>query len=667
MLDALAVNQSPQPYPLLGAIPLTNSLRLFPGAGETDTTVLTYLFMNPFAGFDAQQQSAAAYINANLAGVDDHTVGVAGSIPARAQQAQLVTSRLPVLELVTILAIALLVGLNYRAPIPPVIALTASAVAFLVTLRLAGLVEELLGLAIPAELEPLLVALLLGIVTDYTIFYLSAFRNELHLGAAPRLATARAISSFTPIVVAAGITVAAGTAALLAAKSAFFQAVGPAMALCIVVGLVVSITLIPALMAIVGRWIFWPATGAVEHGESAPLPTFGTSASSHPSQTRFIEWLIVPKHAAYVLLACVCGLLVASLPLRHVQLGIGFTQSLPSSNPVKVAATAAAAGFAPGITSPTTILIERAGVTRQREELNRLQRLVAEQQGVAGVLGPADNLTPVEAGVFLATSTDAARILVIFDHDPLEATAIDDLAELTRQLPDLIKASGLSGVFVSIAGDTALAEGLVQSTGDDLIRIAVAALVINLILLTIFLRALVAPLYLLASSVLALTAAMGLTTFVFQDLLGNEGLTFYVPFAAAVLLIALGSDYNIFGVGHVWDLARDVPLRSAIVRAIPESTRAITAAGATLAVSFALLAVIPLRPFRELGFAMAVGIALDVGVIRTLVTPCTLALVGPVSGWPGRRLAGPRHEAPPARPEEEPAPSTAAQPDATGG
>ena len=158
-------------------------------------------------------------------------------------------------------------------------------------------------------------------------------------------------------------------------------------------------------------------------------------------------------------------------------------------------------------------------------------------------------------------------------------------------------------------------------------------------MLVLFLRALIAPLFLLASSVLTLAASLGLTTFVFQTVLGNDGLTFYVPFAAAVLLVALGSDYNIFGVGQVWDAARGQPLAEAIRTAMPQSTKAITAAGITLATSFALLAVVPLRPFRELAFTLSVGILLDVFVVRSLLVPALLTLVGRFSGCPGSRVA----------------------------
>jgi RND superfamily putative drug exporter len=165
---------------------------------------------------------------------------------------------------------------------------------------------------------------------------------------------------------------------------------------------------------------------------------------------------------------------------------------------------------------------------------------------------------------------------------------------------------------------------------------------VDLLLLVVFLRALVAPLYLLATSVLAVGASLGLTTWVFQDLLGRDGVIFYVPFAAAVLLVALGSDYNIFSVGYIWEEARRRPLPEALAAAVPRSTRAINAAGVTLAVSFALVALIPVAPFEELAFAVAVGVLIDAFVVRSLLVPALVSLVGRASSWPSRRLRGSR-------------------------
>jgi len=638
VLAAIAVDQTPQPAPLLGAIPLTNSIRLSGSTGETDTAVITYLFMNPRSGFARQEAAAQRYIEDHLNQPQDRVVGVAGSIPARAEQAALVAEHLPRMELLTVLAIIVLVTLTFRSLLAPALALGSSAIAFVATLHLSEILGSVAGITAPAELEPLLVALLLGVVTDYTIFYLSALQSQLRAGAEWRDAVTSAVSSYTPIVIAAGLTVAAGTAALLAASSEFFKGFAPAMALSVLVGLAVSVTLVPAVLAILGPAIFWPR-------RPRPVSTARIARRWRPGKLgrairdlRVVERLTRRRTAALVLVGCLVTLVAASLPLRNIELGVGFTASLPSDNPVSRAADQAGVAFAPGITSPTTLLFEGPGVTERLPELSDLQAGIRGQPGVAMVLGPAENFTQREFDIVLARSGNAARMLVVFDHDPLGATAINDLSALQENLPALLAASGLDDVNVLVAGDTALAEGLVTSTKSDLWRIALAAIIVNLIVLVLFLRALVAPLFLLSSSILALTASLGITVALFIGLRGNDDLTFYVPFAAAVLLVALGSDYNIFGVGHVWEEAGHMPLKDAIVKAVPETTRAIMAAGITLAVSFGMLAVIPLRPFRELAFAMSVGILIDVLVVRSLLVPSLLTVVGPASGWPGPHL-----------------------------
>jgi RND superfamily putative drug exporter len=667
VLEAVSVDQAPQAYPLLGALPLTNAVSIVPGAREQGTAVLTYLFMQPSSSFDSQRQGAERYIAEHLDHPRDGVIGVAGSVPARAAQASIVTSSLPTLELLTVLAILLVVGVNFRAPAPPLVALAASAVAFLVTVRLAGLLGDLIGLAVPAELEPLLVALLLGVVTDYTVFYVSSLESQLRQGVPRREAVLGAVASFTPIVLTAGLTVAAGTAALLAAVSPFFRAFGPAMAMSVLVALAVSVTLIPALLALLGPRTFWPRrpSPAQGQGTEAPMPGPGPSRLvPAPRRERGVARLTRRPVAAAVLIAGVGVLVVAALPLRSIHLGVGFTQSLPSDNPVRHASDAAGNAFAPGVTSPTTLLIEGRGVTRQLDALIRFQTPVATQPGVSGVFGPAQlsgvlptalDVTHTPEGVVLAPSGDAARMLVVFDSDPLGARAIANAGALRAAIPALIEASGLQDATVSLAGDSALAEGLVASTTTDLVRIGLAAIIVNLLLLIVFLRALVAPIYLLACSVLALTAALGIQVWVFQHLLGSDGVTFYVPFATAVLLVSLGSDYNIFGVGHVWEEARHRPLRDAIIIAVPQSTRAINAAALTLAVSFGLLALIPLRPFREIALTMSAGVLIDAFIVRSVLVPCLLVLVGSASGWPGPHFRDVRRSPAAAAPSSVPA------------
>jgi RND superfamily putative drug exporter len=120
-----------------------------------------------------------------------------------------------------------------------------------------------------------------------------------------------------------------------------------------------------------------------------------------------------------------------------------------------------------------------------------------------------------------------------------------------------------------------------------------------------------------------------------------------VPFATAVLLVSLGSDYNIFVTGRIWHEARERPLREAVATAAPRAARAITVAGLVLAGSFALLALVPVRAFAELGFAMAVGVLIDSFIVRSFLVPALISLFGTVGSWPGRRLRTPEElEAP---------------------
>lgn len=636
ILDAISINQHPVGAPILGALPLANTVRWMDGQAEVGTTVITYLFMSPDADFGDQHTAARQYYYRFLDRPEDHVVGVAGSVPARAQQGWLLSQSIPQVEALTLGAIFILVGLAFRSIVVPLLALGASGIAVFATTWLLSTISQVLNVGAPTELRPLLVALILGIVTDYTVFYVVGFGAELRKNrGSVKEAIVASVGSYTPIIFAAGITVAAATAVLLVAEEQFFHAFGPAMAVTILVGLLISITLVPALMSVLGPKVFWPRR------DPRLLDPDDERSAVETGSSRVTTWLantMVRKPAA-VLAVVVCTLLLvaASLPLFNIKLGADFAGALPADNSVSEANAAAVAGFAPGITSPTTLLIEGDGITSHEQQLIELQRLVSDEPGVAGVIGPRQQF-PRIPNLMLAGDGDAARMMIVLDHTPLGAEAIANLADLRERLPGLGAQAGLPSYSYSFTGDTALAEGLVSGTVDDLKRIAIVGFLVNFALLAIFLRALLAPLFLLLSSVLALTASLGVTTWVFMDLLGHEGLTFYVPFAAAVLLVALGSDYNIFGVGRVWELAREMTLREAIRQAMPETSKAITTAGLALAVSFGMLAVIPVTSFHELAVAMSVGILIDSFLVRSVMMPAMLTLMGLHAAWPNKRL-----------------------------
>ena len=627
----------PAPPGLLGALPIVNIPPAFQGTGERGTTAITYLFFDPSTPWPTQQALAHRYAATYLNGPGAAVVGVTGTIPARLEQVNRIAAALPLVEIATVVLVALIIGLAFGSLLAPLITLVAAGLAYEVSLRVVAWLGTRTGLAPPPELEPIIVVLLFGIVTDYAIFYLSGMRHELAGGERRGPAARRTTAQFTPLIIAAGLMVAAGTAALTVASQRFFRDFGPGMAITVLIGLLVAVTLLPALLALFGQALFWPrgVAAAEQPAEPASRPTMGQRIS-HLSTHRAVALIVV--------VVCIAVLLAAASGLRKTHLGLDFLSSLPGQSEVRRAADAASMGFWPGILSPTEVLVQRRGIGAA-PGATQLEQALRRQPDVAGVIGPLEQQAVPGAHFAVATKGDAVRYLVVFHNDPLGSTGIASYDSLTRAMPGLLARYGLNGATTQYGGDTALAAFTVQKTIGDLGRIAIVVALIDLVLMAIILRALLAPMYLLAASVLALAAALGITTYLFQVVLGNEDLTYYVPFAASVLLVSLGSDYSIFLVGRIWQERRVRPLRSAIETAAPSARHAISVAAITLALSFSMLAIVSLGAFRELAFLLAVGVLIDSFVVRSLLVPALVALLGRTHVETGQAPAGLEAEA----------------------
>jgi putative drug exporter of the RND superfamily len=624
------------------ALPILNTGERFPSSRENGTTAITFLYFSPDQNLEEQRDLARLYAEQ---AEQDSLVGVTGSGPARIAEFEKIQDALPIVEIATVALIALIIGLTYRSFGAPLLTLVAAGLAYLVAVRVVAWVGLQLGISVPQEVEPIMVVLLLGVTTDYAIFYLSGVHRRLAAGEERVAAAEAAARRYNPIVFTAGAIVCLGTATLLVGDLDVFRAFGPGLAISIFVTLCVALTFIPAALAVFGRAVFWPSVRE-------------RALDDEERTSRWRERLAfkaTARPAAFAMaFFAVAALVAGATGLRKTELGFTLISGLPGDSAQKGAAGAAAEGFAPGILSPTAILVEGQGLPERREALARLEELLAGRPGVAGVLGPREQPPELEAPIFLSEDGAAARYALILEEDPLSAPAIDDIEQLKDDMPGLLSRAGLEGAQFGIAGDTALAEETVSGIMSDLKRIGVAALLVNLLFLAIFLRSLVAPLYLVAASVLALAATLGVTTYVFQDLLGYTELSYYVPFAVAVLLLSLGSDYNVFVTGRIWQEARKRPLREAIAYATPRASRTIAVAGLALALSFALLGIIPLRAFRELAFAMAVGILIDSFFVRSLLVPSLVSLFGDASFWPSRRRTRALEEAgPTAAPEAD--------------
>jgi RND superfamily putative drug exporter len=631
--------------PLLFAAPVPNAP--VPFAREHGTGIVTYLFYRPDTSLTDQIGLTDRYADRYLGRPDDHVVGQTGALAARAAQEQAILDAIPRIEIATVIVIFLVLSLALRSLLAPLVPIAVTGLAYVIASRLVGWAGGQVGIEPPRELEPLILVLLFGIVTDYAIFYLTDLRGRLHDGE-ERLAAARGNAALIgPIVLVAGLIVAAGTASTVVSTTSFFRALGPGMAVTAAIGAAISLTLIPALAAIVGPWLFRRASRAGSERAQA-----GDEPGDEDPKPGLVGRLAGRRRVAIPVAVVVAAALgYAAYQVTEARLGVNLVQGLPSDSPVHRAERAARLAFAGGMTAPTEVLLERRGIGAQTGQLRRLEQLVSREQGVAGVVGPGEVPRIRRFSALVNHSGNAARRLVVLRQDPYSARAIDDVNRLQSRLPDLVSAAGLRGVRVGVGGETALASETVAQTQHDLWRLSLAALAVNFFFLALFLRALVAPLYLLAASVLALGASLGITVLISQSLLGFDELTYYVPFAAAVLLLSLGSDYNVFVVGRIWSVAKRRPVGQAVVTAAPQASRSIAAAGVVMAASFGLLALVPLVAFREFALAMALGVLIDSFVVRSLLTPALVTSFGSVGSWPGRRL---RRASPPARTATDP-------------
>jgi putative drug exporter of the RND superfamily len=620
---------------IAGAVPIVNTRRIFPSSTEDGTTALLYLFYPPQVSVGDQNAEARALAHRYL---DDGGtfVGVTGLTAADQQQNDLVTAALPWVELGALLVIALVMGLKFRCIGAPVAALLTAGLAYEISTRLVAWSSERYGVSVPGELGPLLTVLVAGVSTDYSIFFISAFRDGLRERPDARAATQQAIAGVAPIVVAAGISVIAGTATLSIAGLGLFRQLGPGMAISVAVSALAALIFLPALLACAGRAVFLPGR--------APRPARRSTGGPHwrwwrrGAKYRVLSAVVNHRPlAALVLLVAVGALGAGAVGLTRITVGTDLIADLPANSPPAAAAHQAASGFSAGTLAPTEILLRGSGLNRRHAALVRFQQLIADQPQVAGVIGPAE--VPLSNGHDLAvtTSGDAARYVVILAERPYGGPAISTLSRLQARLPAILSRAGLPNADVGLTGDTALSGAITTASNHDLIKVGFFAVGLLLLILIIYLRALVAPVLLMIATLVSVLAALGLTTWLFQGVLGAPGLTFYVPFAAAVLLLSFGSDYNVFLVGRIWQGAPTVPFRQRIIDGATRAGRTITTAGITLSLSFALLAIVPLMAFREFAFAMFVGILLDTFIVRSLIVPAMLAVLGPVAAWPSGR------------------------------
>jgi len=584
--------------------------------GRIGDTLLVYLY----AADEDEAVSGGEDFAAGLRrATGAETAHLTGALPAAAAESNLVDEHLLWVEIATVVLVVGILALYFRSLVIPLLCLAGVALAYFVSDRLLGVVAQEFDLPVPEEVQPVIIALLFGVLTDYLVFFVSGFRARLRQGASTVQAASAVTGELLPVVATAALMIAGATMTLSLSGVDFLSAFGPAMAISVLVAALVSLTFLPACLAILGRFVFWPhrledANGDAQ-GEEVPR-----------ARGRVVG--LAARHPVPTILLCVIALLAGASGLLKLELGNPIIRGLPTTTQSRQGFDEATQALGPGVVGPSMLVIEGEGVGANTGGLASLREQIAAEPGIASVLGPSGQLAELPPNVFVADDGSAARYLVVLEADPDGPTAPDLLADLEAKLPTLMEQSGLRGASFGVTGDTSINHELTEDTWKAGLKVAPVALVVLLLLLFVLLRNRSAPLYLVGSSLLVVAAALGLTVYFFQDLLGYNEIAFFVPVATAILMLALGADYNVFLISRIWRESERRDLTEAVRTAGSRASGAIAVAGLILALSFAAVWLIPIAAFRELAFAMFVGLMLDTWVARPLLVPAFVSLFG---------------------------------------
>ncbi|WP_327101319.1 MMPL family transporter [Nocardia vinacea] len=471
------------------------------------------------------------------------------------------------------------------------------------------------GLTVNAQSQAILTVLVFGAGTDYALLLVARYREELRRHPDKHEAMAVALHRAGPAVLASGCTVIVSMLALLVAEMNSTKGIGPVCAIGITVALLAMLTLLPALLVIVGRWIFWPRHpnfGTVNETESGIWARVGFAIARRPRTVWIGTTLalgalalgvsgleaegIANKDAFVGSSAAVTGTEVLE---RHFEAGTGQPVMVVASS-ARVDAVATAFGSTPGITAPSRPIV--------KDDLAYLE----------GTLTDPPDSRAAEATI------DRVRAAV---H------AVDPQAR--------------------VGGQTAVVLDIKRAVAHDNRVIVPVVLAIVMAILMMLLRAVAAPILLTATVVLSYFAALGLSRWIF-DLAGFKGADAGLPLLTFVFLVALGIDYNIFLMSRVREEAIKHRTKAGALIGLAATGGVITSAGLVLAGTFAVFATMPVVTFAEMGIVIAIGVLLDTVIVRSILVTALTLDIGDRIWWPSA-LARPRpvvDREPPGRAEE---------------
>ncbi|MGF3057442.1 MMPL family transporter [Microbacterium sp. YY-01] len=535
------------------------------------------------------------------------------------------------LLVVALAAVFLILIIVYRSLLLPIAVLSTSMFALTVALLTVWWLAKAGIFLLSGQTQGILFILVIGAATDYSLLYVSRYREALRIEHDRGAATRQALRGAWEPIVASGGTVIVGLLCLLFSDLKSNSTLGPVASVGIIFAMMSALTLLPSILFFFGRAAFWPRrprfepdvvraeNGVAQHGLWARV---GSLVRQHP-------------RAVWSVTAVV--LIIGALGVTQLQAqGVAQSELVLGASQAREGQAALGKHFAGGSGSPVVVVAEAenmqnvANTLLDHDGIDSVSVISADSpSGTAPVtsdgiqaLGPpgtpAPDPTTVDGRIMLQATLNAAA-----DSVAAENVVRDVRAELAHQHPETL-----------VGGVTATAIDTNDASIRDRTVIIPIVLVVILLILMLLLRAIVAPILLIATTVVSFATALGVAALVFNDVFQFAGADPAVPLFSFVFLVALGIDYNIFLTTRVREESLHHGTRDGIIRGLSVTGGVITSAGLVLAATFAALSVIPILFLVQIAFIVAFGVLLDTFLVRALLVPALMYDIGSRVWWP---------------------------------
>jgi putative drug exporter of the RND superfamily len=520
---------------------------------------------------------------------------------------------------VTIGLIILLLLIIFRSPIIALLPVITIGVVSQVADGFISWANEAFNLKIDSSVTALLIVVLFGVGTDYILFLLFRYRERLRAGEDAKTAMISAVTRAGEAIASAAGAVIIAFLALTLSTLGLFKSLGPALAIAVAVTLIAALTLIPAIVSLLGPKVFWPSKAWRREPTGARFAAIGAAMGRHPGR------FAVASGGLMLLLA------IAALGFHpNFDLTSGSTSSASEST---VYSQQLLRGLPAGATEPSQVYVRSDhGTPLPAGQLAAYRATLAKVRGVGQVSPPvlSSGKTVAYFQVTLAAAPESGAAISTV-RGPLRATA---------------HAAAPAGTTALVGGTTAVYVDIQAAVNHDYLVVFPIAAVLIMLILGLLLRSVVAPWYLIASVGLGFAATLGATVLIFQHLDGQPGLIFLLPIIMYLFVVALGTDYNILMIARLREEARAgrTP-REAAAMAVRHAGPTVAAAGLILTGTFASLMLAGNSTLVQMGFAISFGIAVASFVMALFFTPALTALIGHAAWWPGHADTAPGPEA----------------------